>query len=60
MSTSKIALVTGATDGIGIPTAIELARRGMHVILHGRRDERLAASRAAVLAAVPEIGRAHV
>ncbi|MBX7191549.1 MAG: SDR family NAD(P)-dependent oxidoreductase [Sandaracinaceae bacterium] len=53
MSTSKIALVTGATDGIGIPTAIELARRGMHVILHGRRDERLVASRAAVLAAVP-------
>jgi NAD(P)-dependent dehydrogenase (short-subunit alcohol dehydrogenase family) len=29
-------LVTGATDGIGRGTALELARRGATVLLHGR------------------------
>ncbi|WP_301169599.1 SDR family oxidoreductase [Brevibacillus nitrificans] len=33
-------LVTGATDGIGIQTAIDLAARGATVIVHGRSDER--------------------
>lgn len=36
----KIALVTGATDGIGKATALELARRGVRVLLHGRSMER--------------------
>jgi len=49
----KTALVTGATDGIGIPTAIELARLGFHVILHGRSDERLAKAESLVRAALP-------
>ena len=31
-----VALVTGATAGIGLETAIGLARAGMRVILHGR------------------------
>ena len=31
-----VALVTGATAGIGLETAIGLARTGMRVILHGR------------------------
>jgi len=53
MTSPKIALVTGATDGIGIPTAIELAKRGFHVVLHGRRDERLEAAVALVRRDVP-------
>jgi retinol dehydrogenase-12 len=32
----QVALVTGATAGIGLETAIGLARAGMRVILHGR------------------------
>jgi NAD(P)-dependent dehydrogenase (short-subunit alcohol dehydrogenase family) len=36
----KICLVTGATDGIGFVTAMELARHGADVILHGRNAEK--------------------
>ena len=41
MTNSKIILVTGATDGIGKAAATELARRGAHIILHGRSPEKL-------------------
>jgi NAD(P)-dependent dehydrogenase (short-subunit alcohol dehydrogenase family) len=34
------ALVTGATDGLGRSVAFELARRGEHVLVHGRSRER--------------------
>jgi len=37
----KSVLITGATDGIGKQTAIELALLGAEVILHGRNEERL-------------------
>jgi len=36
MTTNKIALVTGATRGIGLETARQLAQSGVHVILAGR------------------------
>ena len=37
-------LVTGSTDGIGQETALQLAKQGHHVILHGRNAERLVAA----------------
>ncbi len=36
----KIILITGSTDGIGYQTAIELAKSGYHVIVHGRNREK--------------------
>lgn len=50
----KVALVTGATSGIGEVTAIELARRGMKVILAGRTEAKVAEARRHVLHDVPE------
>jgi NAD(P)-dependent dehydrogenase (short-subunit alcohol dehydrogenase family) len=41
---SAVILVTGATDGIGLGTARELARSGATVLVHGRNPERLAAT----------------
>jgi len=37
---NRVVLITGATNGIGKQTAIELAGKGFHVIIHGRTKER--------------------
>lgn len=33
-------LVTGATDGIGLQTAVELAKKGARVLVHGRTEKK--------------------
>ena len=38
----KIALITGATSGIGLAAALELSKTGARVIVHGRNRERCA------------------
>ena len=42
-SSKSYALVTGATDGLGKATVLELQKRGFNVILHGRDAEKLRA-----------------
>jgi NAD(P)-dependent dehydrogenase (short-subunit alcohol dehydrogenase family) len=42
MQNSRIALVTGATSGLGRAVAGALAERGMHVLVHGRDHRRAA------------------
>ncbi len=37
---TNVILVTGSTDGIGKQTAVELARMGHKVVVHGRNEER--------------------
>ena len=36
--TGKVAIVTGATSGIGLHAALGLARLGAHVVVSGRRQ----------------------
>ena len=38
--TEKIILITGSTDGIGKEAAIQLAKEGYHVIIHGRSEDK--------------------
>ncbi|MBU1215448.1 MAG: SDR family oxidoreductase [Gammaproteobacteria bacterium] len=47
-------LVTGATDGIGLETAKELAQRGHEVVLHGRNAEKLALALEVIQRTVPD------
>ncbi len=40
MSTKRVAVITGATDGMGRVVAPRLAEGGYHVVVHGRSAER--------------------
>ena len=51
--TGKVALVTGSTKGIGLATAIGLARMGASVIVNGRTEAAVAEATAKIKGAVP-------
>jgi 3-oxoacyl-[acyl-carrier protein] reductase len=53
----KCALVTGGSSGIGLATAIELAREGAHLAIAARDPDRLAAARREIEAVAR--GRVH-
>jgi len=45
----KTILITGSTDGIGKLAAINLAKSGHHIIIHGRSPEKLAKVKAEII-----------
>ena len=55
MSSSKVALITGAGSGIGKVVAVALAENGYSLVLAGRRMERLETTVAEVKKVNPDI-----
>jgi NAD(P)-dependent dehydrogenase (short-subunit alcohol dehydrogenase family) len=51
----RVALVTGASAGIGLATALALAHRGLAVRIVGRDPTKLEAARTAVAALTPDV-----
>lgn len=41
---SKVIVVTGATSGLGLATAVGLSEAGHRIVLHGRSEDRIAAA----------------
>jgi NAD(P)-dependent dehydrogenase (short-subunit alcohol dehydrogenase family) len=54
MASSRTALVTGSTDGIGKATAIGLARAGLRVMIHGRNRPKVEHALTELRSAVPD------
>jgi NAD(P)-dependent dehydrogenase (short-subunit alcohol dehydrogenase family) len=54
MSDRLVAVVTGASGGIGLETARALAERGYHVALFCRNPQKADAARAEIVSTVPE------
>ncbi|CAH0475338.1 unnamed protein product [Peronospora belbahrii] len=48
-------IITGATDGVGKALAMELARKGMNVVLMSRTQSRLEDVRAEIIAKYPKV-----
>ena len=55
----KTALITGASSGIGLATAVWLAREGVHLILLARREEKLLQAKKEILERFPAI-KVHI
>lgn len=49
------AVVTGATDGIGEAMAVEMARKGMNIILISRTESKLQASKEKIVKKCPKV-----
>jgi NAD(P)-dependent dehydrogenase (short-subunit alcohol dehydrogenase family) len=52
--TGRTALVTGANGGLGMETARELARKGAHVVMAARDQEKAAAAEADIRGELPD------